>query len=167
MLITSSQESNKVTKIREVIENFFEIANVRHEPFNEKNNTRATFTINSRFNHVTVYFLVRKNSLILSFTIPVNAIEKTQKKIAEYLLRANYGNDIGGFDFNFDNGEISYRIPIYCGEEDFKSPTYEQISRAIVVGMTMVKRYSDGLMNVMYGLTEPVDAVAEAEKDEV
>ena len=87
-------------------------------------------------------------------------------KVAEFLLRANYGLKVGGFDFDFDDGEISYRISIYCGDEEFVPPTYEQIDFAVIIGLMMIEKYGDALVKVMFGLVEPEDAIESVEEND-
>ena len=81
------------------------------------------------------------------------------------LHRANYGLNNGNFDFDFNDGEISYRMAIYCGVDEFAPPTYEQIDFALVVGLMMIDKYGDALIKVMFGLVEPADAIEDAETD--
>ena len=149
------------------VERFFERDGVKHEPFDERNVASATYSIDAKFGHSTVLFHAYDDKLILHMMVPLNAGEEERAKVAEFLLRANYGLKVGGFDFDFNDGEISYRIAIYCGTEDFSPPTYEQIEFAVIIGLMMVEKYGDGLVKVMFGLVEPEDAVAAAEIDAV
>ena len=150
-------------EVRAAIEKFFEHDKAKYLPFDERNIASAVYAVNTKFGHVTVFFRAYEDKLILRMVIPLNVGEQERQKVGEFILRANYGLRIGGFDFDFDDGEISYRIALYCGEKDFAPPTYEQIDFAVIVGLMMIEKYGNALVKVMFGLLEPEDAVEDAE----
>lgn len=149
--------------IVEAVESYFERDGVKYTPFDERGTARANYGIKSKVGHVTVFFSAQKDKLLLRSVLPVNASEAERPKVAEYLMRANYGLKIGGFDFDFDDGEISYRVAMYFGDEEFAPPTYEQIDYALVVSLMMIDKYGNSLLKVLFGLVEPEDAIEEAE----
>ena len=156
----------RLSAIRAAVEKFFEHDGIKHKPFNDHNVASAIYSVDAKFGHATIYFHAYKDKLILHMIIPITAEEKERGKVAEFLLRANYGLKIGGFDFDFDDGEISYRVSIYCGDEEFAPPTYEQIDFAVVIGLMMIEQYGNALVKVMFGLVEPEDAIDSAEEDD-
>lgn len=145
------------------VENFFTRDNVKYRPFDERNVAKATYSIDTKFRHVDVFFHAYNDKLVLHMILPLSADEEERAKVAEFILRANYGLKVGGFDFDFNDGEISYRTSIYCGSDEFVAPTYEQIDFALVIGMIMVERYGDALVKVMFGVLEPDDAIESIE----
>ena len=159
-------QRNTTAEIRAAVENFFKRDKVKHSPFDKHNIASAAYSIETKFKHARVFFHAYKNKLIVRIKIPLNAGEEECLKVAEFLHRANYGLQIGCFDFDFDSGEISYRISIFCGEEDFAPPTYEQIDYAVIIGLNMIEKYGDSLVKVLFGLVEPTDAIEDAEKDD-
>ena len=150
-------------KIRAAVEDFFARDNVKYHPFDEHNVAKATYSIDTKFRHVDVFFHAYKDKLVLHMILPLSADEDERTKVAEFLLRANYGLKVGGFDFDFNDGEISYRTSIFCGSDEFVAPTYEQIDFALVIGMIMVEKYGDALVKVMFGVLEPDDAIESVE----
>ena len=153
-------------QIRAAVENFFLRDNVKYQPFNEHDVAKAVYSIDTRFRHVDVFFNAYKDKLVLHMILPLSAEESERAKVAEFLLRANYGLKVGGFDFDFNDGEISYRTSIYCGTDEFVAPTYEQIDFALVIGMIMVEKYGNALIKVMFGVLEPEDAIESVEGDD-
>ncbi|MBR2773740.1 MAG: YbjN domain-containing protein [Selenomonadaceae bacterium] len=153
-------------EVKAAVETFFSRDKVKHEPFNERNVASATYSVDARFGHVTIFFHAYEDKIILHFMIPLNAKEEERSKVGEFILRANYGLKVGGFDFDFNDGEVSYRIALYCGDDEFAPPTYEQIDFAVVIGLMMIERYGDALVKVMFGLVEPVDAIAAVEAED-
>ena len=149
---------DKKQEIIAAVENYFEIDKIRYEPFDENDVAHATYAIQSKFKHADVLFQAYDDRLVLRMILPLRADDE-RVKVGEFLHRANYGLNNGNFDFDFNDGEISYRMAIYCGVEEFAPPTYEQIDFALIVGLMMIDKYGDALIKVMFGLVEPVDAI--------
>ena len=145
------------------VENFFTRDNVKYRPFDERNVAKATYSVDTKFRHIDIFFHAYNDKLVLHMILPLSADEEERSKVAEFILRANYGLKVGGFDFDFNDGEISYRTSIYCGSNEFVAPTYEQIDFALVIGMIMVEKYGDALVKVMFGVLEPDDAIESIE----
>lgn len=158
------EKRDTTAEIRAAVENFFERDGLKHTPFNERNVASASYSVHSKFGHATVFFHAYKDKLVLHVMIPLNTDEAERSKVGEFLLRANYGLKVGGFDFDFDDGEISYRMSIYCGQDEFAPPTYEQIDFAVIIGLMMIDKYGDALIKVMFGLVEPKDAIDSVEE---
>ena len=153
-------------EVKAAVENFFKRDKVKHEPFNERDVASAIYSVDAKFGHVTIFFHAYDDKLILHFMVPLNASEDERLKVGEFILRANYGLKVGCFDFDFNDGEISYRIALYCGDNEFAPPTYEQIDFAVIIGLMMIERYGDALVKVMFGLVEPEDAIAAVEAND-
>ena len=153
-------------EVRGAVENFFKRDGVKHRPFDERDVASAIYSVDNKFGHVTIFFHAYKDKLVLHMMIPLNASEPERSKVGEFILRANYGLKVGCFDFDFNDGEISYRISLYCGEEEFVPPTYEQIDFAVIIGLMMIERYGDALVKVMFGLVEPEDAIESVEAND-
>ena len=156
-------EQERIMEIREAVENFFDKDSIKHRSFDERNVASAIFGVDTKFKHATIFFHAYKNKLLIRTSIPLSADEDDRAKVGEFILRANYGLKIGGFDFDFRDGEISYRISMYCGDKEFMPPTYEQISYAVMVGLAMVERYGNALAKVLFGVIEPEDAIEAVE----
>lgn len=154
-----------IQEIREAVEDFFKRDNIKHIPFDDHNVATAVYSVDARFGHVKIFFLANRDRLVLRMILPISAGEEEREKVAEFLLRANYGLKIGGFDFDFNDGEISYRISHFCGINDFNPPTYEQIDFSVVVGLMMVEKYGDALGKVIFGMLDPKEAVESAEAE--
>ena len=155
-----------IGEIRAAVENFFVQDKVKYTSFDENNVASAIYSVNAKFGHATIFFRPYQDRLVMRMIIPLTADEAERHKVAEFLLRANYGLKVGGFDFDFNDGEISYRVAIYCGDDDFAPPTYEQIDFSVVVGLMMIEKYGNALVKVMFGLVEPEDAVESVDADE-
>ena len=163
--MADSIERDTAAEIRKAVENYFETENAKYTPFDERGVAHATYGVKTKFGHVEVFFHAYHDMLILHLIVPLKAGEEERAKVGEFLHRANYGLKVGNFDFDFNDGEISYRVAIYCGSDEFEPPRHEQIEAALTIGLMMVDKYGDGLVKVMFGLAEPVDAIAAAEEE--
>jgi len=148
--------------IREAVENYFEKEGFKFSGFDEDNFAKTSFKVKTKFGHAEIIFHAMDDRLMLRSMLPLNADEDSAVAVAEFLLRANYGMKNGGFDFDFRDGEISYRFPLYCGDE-MDAPTHEQINFAVDSCLFAVQRYSDGIAKVIYGLETPKEAIENIE----
>lgn len=164
--MTDLMERDTIGEIRAAVEDFFKQDKLKFIPFDERDVASATYSSDTKFGHVTVFFRVNKDRLVLRTIIPLNADEAERSKVAEFLLRANYGLKVGGFDFDFNDGEISYRTSLYCGTDKFSPPTYEQIDFSVLVSLMMIEKYGNALVKVMFGLVEPEDAIESVETND-
>jgi len=164
--MADSVERDTVAEIRKAVENYFETKGAKYTPFDQRGVAHATYAVDVKFGHVDIFFHAYRDMLILHFIVPLKTGEEERAKVGEFLHRANYGLKVGGFDFDFDDGEVSYRITIYCGDDEFEPPRHEQIDAALSIGLMMVDKYGDELVKVMFGLAEPEDAIAVADADE-
>ena len=163
--MADSVERDTAADIRKAVEDYFETEGAKYMPFDERGVAHATYGVDVKFGHVEVFFHAYRDMLILHFIVPLKAGEDERAKVGEFLHRANYGLKVGNFDFDFNDGEISYRVAIYCGSDEFEPPRHEQIDAALSIGLMMIDRYGDGLVKVMFGLAEPEDAIDASEED--
>lgn len=160
------EKRDTIREVREAVEEFFREDDVKHIPFDDHNVAIASYGVKAKFGHVRVFFLANKDRLVLRMILPIKADESERAKVAEFLMRANYGLKVGCFDFDFNDGEISFRICQFCGIKDFNPPTYEQIDFAVIVGLMMIEKYGDALAKVLFGVLEPEEAIESAESED-
>jgi hypothetical protein len=61
---------------------------------------------------------------------------------------------------NLDNNSIEYTVFVPCEDE----PTMAAINTALRTGLSMLERYGDELLAVMFGMKNAKDAVEAAER---
>lgn len=155
--------SDNSAEIRQAVERYFEEEGFKFSGFDERNVARTSFKIKSKLSSADIILHAQKDRLLVRSMLALKADEENRPAVAEYLLRANYGMKTGGFDFDFNDGEISFRVSFYCGDEDFVAPTHEQIDHAVDICLGMMQRYGDGVLKVVYGLQTPKEAIQEIE----
>lgn len=93
---------------------------------------------------------------------PVNTPKDRIPAVAEFTARANYGMIIGNFELDFDDGEVRYKTSIDVEGDELTAPLIKQM---VYTNVVIMDRYLPGLMSVIYGNVEPVDAIKSIEKD--
>ncbi|GET35956.1 YbjN domain-containing protein [Microseira wollei] len=103
---------------------------------------------------------VEQKQLVFYSVCPVNTPENKRMAIAEFLTRANCGMIIGNFEMDFEDGEIRYKTSIDVEGDSLSSALIKQLVYANVM---MMDQYLPGIMSVIYGEVEAVDAIAQIE----
>ena len=99
---------------------------------------------------------------IQAYTVsPINANSKDYSNVVEYITRANYGLKVGGFEFDYSDGEIRYHT---CHSSKEGIPSQSDVERIVDVGVLMMERYGDGLVKNLMGFGNPAQDIEEAEK---
>jgi hypothetical protein len=95
-------------------------------------------------------FTARENadSLVLNVRLPGTVADEERSEVGEFLLMANWGLKIGGFDLDHSDGEVIYRIGIPIKDQ---LVTQAVVSDMIECAITTVQRYADGLLRVVRG----------------
>lgn len=91
---------------------------------------------------------------------PVRAPDTQMTQVAEFITRANYGMIIGNFEMDYGDGEIRYKTSVDLEDSSVEEPIIRHMVYANVLTMD---KYFPGLMRVLYGGIEPVDAIIEIE----
>lgn len=112
--------------------------------------------------HLQYGLNVKENCFVVNCNCPFrfNLKDKEEtRRVAEFILRANYGLRAGCFEIDYSDGEIRYRIwvPSYGYLKD------ETIERAIDIASAMFLRYGEGLADVVFKGVAPKDAVERCE----
>ena len=96
---------------------------------------------------------------------PISADEndsEMMQKMAEFVCRANYGLRNGNFELDVRDGELRYKSFVDCEDT---VPTMSMIHNSIYCPAGMFKRYSPGILDIIFGDTTAEEAVARCEND--
>lgn len=130
--------------------------------------TLATFSFNMQLTgqlSTNIIIRVGEDSFTAMAVCPVrpDTIDaEIMAKTAEFVCRANFGLKNGHFEFDFNDGEIRYKCYVPC---DDRVPSQELIREGIAVPAMMLRRYSLGLLGVLYSDVDPATAVRVCEDD--
>lgn len=87
--------------------------------------------------------------------------EQMMANMAEFICRANYGLKTGNFEFDFEDGEIRYKVHVCC--EDI-TPSAAMIKRSIYCPASMFDRYGSGIVDIIFNDASGKEAVEKCEK---
>lgn len=94
---------------------------------------------------------------------PIRIPAPKRVRVAEYLLRANYGLVIGNFELDLDEGELRFRTSLDIKDAAFTS---ELLKPLVYTNVRMMDRYLPGLMAVLYDEVTPKAALRLVEADD-
>lgn len=116
---------------------------------------------NSKLSELHYVIRIQQDKILFYAICDVHVAEEYRIATAEFLCRANYGLSLGCFEFDFNDGEIRYRMTANCKN---LLPTEEVLDDCFILPSVMFKRYGDELISVIYGFDNPKDAVEKAEQ---
>jgi hypothetical protein len=108
-----------------------------------------------------VAHVLPEQSLFIFYSLsPMGVSCELRMAAAEYLTRANYGLTVGGFEFDFGDGEVRFKTSIDVEGDRLSTGLVRQLVYANVATMD---RYLPGLFAVVFGGRTPEAAIAEIE----
>lgn len=101
-----------------------------------------------------------EGGISITFTVNIGTDDENELQVMEFITRANYGLNNGGFQMDLDGNRIQYHLYLLCTDV----PENSAIDRSIFTGMAMLERYGNELLAVMFGMKNAKDAIVAAEK---
>lgn len=117
--------------------------------------------LSGKINSARVIVPVHDDCFEVYAVISLSASEEVRHETAEFITRANYGLRNGCFEMDFNDGELRYKCHVDC--EDAIPPGYTIIKNAMYIPGSMISRYGDGLVKVLFGMATASDAIDEIE----
>jgi len=103
-----------------------------------------------------------EDEVISHAQIETNVEEAHRKEVSHFLTRVNYGLKNGGFDMDFGDGEIRYRVFIDSGDREL---TGQELFNLIILPGMMFSKFGNSLLAVMYGVADAEAAYGECMKE--
>ncbi|MCP2727809.1 YbjN domain-containing protein [Limnofasciculus baicalensis] len=146
--------------IFDAIVNFFTQDNWSFTQIKKQSTLRLAFK--GKNGKCDCYAQVReKEKQFIFYSVCPTQVPKTKRRVVgEFLLRINHEKVIGGFDLDFNNGEIRYKTSISFNN---KSLTSDTIKDLVYTNLMMMERYLPGIRLVISGFISPEEALAETE----
>jgi len=121
--------------------------------------------LHGRVKTVRCYIDVREDFLLTYFVLPVgpdvNDADMMQE-MAAFLCMANYGMKYGNFEIDWKDGEIRYKSFLDC--EDM-TPSMTQIRNSLYIGLSTLKKYLPGMIDIIFNQTDAKTAIAGCDDD--
>lgn len=98
--------------------------------------------------------------------VPVFVPPGARPAVAEYLHRATCGVFTGGFQFDWDEGDVRFLTSIDLGDDGPDMPDEllrPMLRQMVYLNVSTADRYLPGLMQVIHAGVAPADAVAAAD----
>lgn len=120
--------------------------------------------IGGRLKSIDCLILVEKKEVLIYGISPLKAdCDNAQEmaKMAEYIVWVNYGLKNGGFEMDYNDGEIRYSSYVDC---DNLIPSEEVVDNSIHYVASMFKVYAQGMIDVICNGKDPRLAVHDCEE---
>lgn len=98
--------------------------------------------------------------IIIHAISPLSACQPVRDRVMSFITYANYGMQRGNFEMDLDNGDIRYKNTYFFGEN---GPSEIELFTAISIPMMMMKKYGDGLIQVLFCNADPLIALKACE----
>ena len=89
-----------------------------------------------------------------------NVLPEKRQAMSEFITRANYGMIIGNFEMDFSDGEVRYKTSIDVEGGELASLMVKSL---VCANVLMMNKYLPGIMSVIYGGTDPAQAITNVE----
>lgn len=132
----------------------------------EKGRFDLGITLKSRLKSTKVVIRVNESSYTVYDYLSISAgsdNETELREVALFLSYANYGLRNGNFEMDPSDGEMRYKSFVDCGGGAI--PTYDIIEASLYVPPTMIDRYADGILGIIFGGASAKDAIEKCEAD--
>lgn len=163
MYDTSETGKIHLEKIAKAIETYLKDDNWRFS-YDEKNvSFRFDLSISSKIKRISYRISVHEDDYVVRATAPIGADEddvKMMATMADFICRANYGLKNGNFELDMDDGEIKFKSFVDC---EGIVPTSAIIRNSIYIPAAMFKRYSSGIVDIMFKGVSAKDAIRNCE----
>lgn len=109
----------------------------------------------SKLSKIMFIIEAHEDSMLFLSTCDIKADIKNINRVAEYICRANWGLINGNFEFNYDNGNIRYKIFI---DTEYRNISKEEFLVSIIISTEMWIKYGNGLVEIL-GSDKAIDDI--------
>lgn len=125
---------------------------------------RFNLNLNGKLKTLKFVLDVRQSYYLVLGISPVGLDSENPKQMAqmaEFISRINYGLKNGGFEMDWRDEEIRYRIYVDCADQ---LPTRKIVRNSIYCLVLTFERYSAGLLDVLFGGVDAKITVARCDQ---
>lgn len=109
--------------------------------------------------------LDRENGAFLFHALMgLNIPPQQRGAVAEYLMRVNVNLPVGGFEIDFEHGDVRYKAGIFIPDDALNVSMVRTIAYA---SLRMMDHYFPGVLSVVHGGLSPEAALARVESQAV
>lgn len=124
---------------------------------------RAGVTLDEglKISKIAINIEVHEDSIRIISMSDIRADKKNISKVAEYICRVNWGLLVGNFEFNYDTGNIRYKVFLNASDNELNK---KEIIFAIYIASEMWNKYGNGLVDLLGSEKEAKEIVGAVEK---
>lgn len=148
-----------------LITKFFDEGDWKYQRLKRENDDvvfKANISMGSILGYLKLHVIVRKNDYIVNATLNNTAEKEAYPRITEYLHRANYSMSNGNFEFDYEDGEITYKT--YVNFDGGVNLSEQVIEDSIIIPILMFDKYGKNLLRLMLESGDPKQLIEDAEQ---
>lgn len=111
-----------------------------------------------------IYAIEDKDLLTVYVSQDNNIPESKRAAVAEFIARANFGLNLGNFDFDMDDGELGYKVAV---DVEGGSLSLDMVGNMVGAAVATMDKYYPGLMSVLFANVAAHDAILQIERPPV
>lgn len=135
--------------VRRSVMKFFDEKGWKYEYKEDRDILVAGFKFSGRVRSAELYVdFSYSDCYLVTCPLSMEAPEESYPELLRLINHINYRSKFGNFEMDEDDGEIRFRMAVYC-EEDL--PSEKMIERSIKVPLTMVRNHSEDIVAIMMG----------------
>lgn len=164
-ILSGESEQNSYGSLKEAVSAYLDSLNYQYSYDEERDLFSYKMSINSTLNQCDVGIFMKEDGFSVYAYSPITPRIDNLKQmtdVAEYLTRANYGMNLGGFQMDHRDGEVRYKTSIMCFD---RIPSQREIEFLVDIPALMLQRYGDGLARVVLTGADPEEEIALVETD--
>jgi|GEM_PF-3273800 len=159
--LANQGNSNPVSKILDVIVNFFQNDDWKFSQLPGKACLRMGVKAENGEWECLAQAREEQEQFIFCSICPEEVPENKRLSVAEFLMRANWGLQIGKFTMNLENGEVRYETYINVKGDRLSLPL---IKNVVYINILTMDRYLPGIVSVTRGSISPEKVIGQIEK---
>lgn len=121
--------------------------------------------IGNAVGNARIFLNVQDEHVVCALVLPHRAVEESRAAVAELVCRINYRLMSGGFELDYNDGEIRYCY-VMPSEELCDDPM-NKAKRLVYLPYMMALRYGTAFVKVILGVRKPAEALKECDPDAV
>lgn len=159
-------KNNYSKEIADAIRNFLDEDDWKYSFDEQLGMFRFGLNLGGKLKNVNYIIDVKEDEYVSYAISPVGVDQNDRERMAvmtEFICRANYGLKNGNFELDVRDGELRYKSYVDC---DGIIPTEDMIRHSITCPGTMFKRYSEGIVGIIFNDESAEGAINRCEKSD-
>ena len=124
---------------------------------------RCGVQVENAVGNARIFLNVHDEYVVCAIVLPQRAVVETRPAVAELVCRINYRLAFGGFELDYNDGEIRYCYVM--PSEELSDDPMDKAKRLVYLPHMMALRYGPAFVKVILGVRKPAEALKECDPD--